>query len=43
MDRKDMGANIANDEDIIRSILAAVTSAVSVPIRVADAVDIQAC
>jgi len=34
MDRKDMGANIANDEDIIRSILAAVTSAVSVPIWV---------
>ena len=34
MDRKDMGANIANDEDIIESILAAVTSAVSVPIWV---------
>ncbi|MEM6311800.1 MAG: tRNA-dihydrouridine synthase [Pseudomonadota bacterium] len=34
MDRKDMGANIANDEDIIRSILQAVTSAVSVPIWV---------
>ena len=34
MDRKDMGANIANDEDIIRSILAAVTEAVSVPIWV---------
>ena len=34
MDRKDMGANIANDEDIIRSILKAVTSAVSVPIWV---------
>ena len=34
MDRKDMGANIANDEDIIRSILGAVTSAVSVPIWV---------
>ena len=34
MDRKDMGANIANDEDIIRSILCAVTSAVSVPIWV---------
>jgi len=34
MDRKDMGANIANDEDIIRSILHAVTSAVSVPIWV---------
>ena len=32
MDRKDMGANIANDEDIIRSILQAVTSAVDVPI-----------
>ena len=29
-----MGANIANDEDIIRSILQAVTSAVSVPIWV---------
>ena len=34
MDRKDMGANIANDEDIIRSILAAVTSVVDVPIWV---------
>lgn len=34
MDRKDMGANIANDEEIIRSILAAVTSVVSVPIWV---------
>ena len=34
MDRKDMGANIANDEDIIRSILGAVTSAVTVPIWV---------
>ncbi|WP_172295676.1 tRNA-dihydrouridine synthase [Pseudoruegeria sp. HB172150] len=34
MDRKDMGAHIANDEDIIRSILQAVTSAVSVPIWV---------
>lgn len=34
MDRKDMGAHIANDEDIIRSILAAVTSVVSVPIWV---------
>jgi len=34
MDRKDMGANIANDEDIIRSILAAVKSAVDVPIWV---------
>ena len=34
MDRKDMGANIANDEEIIRSILAAVTSAVNVPIWV---------
>ena len=34
MDRKDMGANIANDEDIIRSILGAVTAAVSVPIWV---------
>ncbi len=34
MDRKDMGANIANDEDIIRSILQAVTSVVSVPIWV---------
>ncbi|MFZ8898566.1 MAG: tRNA-dihydrouridine synthase [Alphaproteobacteria bacterium] len=34
MDRKDMGANIANDEDLIRSILRAVTSAVDVPIWV---------
>ncbi|MFD1697240.1 tRNA-dihydrouridine synthase [Roseibium aestuarii] len=34
MDRKDMGANIANDEEIIRSILKAVTAAVSVPIWV---------
>ncbi|WP_151718300.1 tRNA-dihydrouridine synthase [Gemmobacter serpentinus] len=34
MDRKDMGAHIANDEDIIRSILKAVTGAVSVPIWV---------
>ncbi|MEM9732664.1 MAG: tRNA-dihydrouridine synthase [Pseudomonadota bacterium] len=34
MDRKDMGAHIANDEDIIRSILHAVTSAVDVPIWV---------
>ncbi|MEO1027318.1 MAG: tRNA-dihydrouridine synthase [Pseudomonadota bacterium] len=34
MDRKDMGANIANDEDIIRSILHAVTGAVDVPIWV---------
>ncbi|OUD08141.1 hypothetical protein BVC71_15150 [Marivivens niveibacter] len=34
MDRKDMGAHIANDEDIIRSIMAAVTSVVSVPIWV---------
>ncbi|MCY4179791.1 MAG: tRNA-dihydrouridine synthase, partial [Litoreibacter sp.] len=34
MDRKDMGANIANDEDIIRDILNAVTSSVSVPIWV---------
>ncbi|MEO1701317.1 MAG: tRNA-dihydrouridine synthase [Pseudomonadota bacterium] len=34
MDRKDMGANIANDEDIIRSILHAVTTAVDVPIWV---------
>ncbi|MEO1749854.1 MAG: tRNA-dihydrouridine synthase, partial [Pseudomonadota bacterium] len=34
MDRKDMGANIANDEDIIHAILAAVTSAVDVPIWV---------
>ena len=34
MDRKDMGANVANDEEIIRSILAAVKSVVSVPIWV---------
>jgi len=34
MDRKDMGANIANDEDVIRSVLKAVTSAVDVPIWV---------
>lgn len=34
MDRKDMGAHIANDETIIRSILGAVTQAVSVPIWV---------
>ena len=34
MDRKDMGANIANDEDIIKSILATVKKAVSVPIWV---------
>lgn len=34
MDRKDMGANIANDEEIIKSILKAVTNAVSVPIWV---------
>ena len=34
MDRKDMGANIANDEDIIRDILKAVTAAVDVPIWV---------
>ncbi|KAA2316076.1 hypothetical protein DL237_13340 [Pseudooceanicola sediminis] len=34
MDRKDMGAHIANDEIIIRSILKAVTEAVSVPIWV---------
>ena len=34
MDRKDMGANIANDEEIIRSILKSVTGAVSVPIWV---------
>ncbi|MEM6550329.1 MAG: tRNA-dihydrouridine synthase [Pseudomonadota bacterium] len=34
MDRKDMGAHIANDGDIIRSILQAVTDAVSVPIWV---------
>lgn len=34
MDRKDMGSNIANDEVTIRSILHAVTGAVSVPIWV---------
>ncbi|MEL7165583.1 MAG: tRNA-dihydrouridine synthase [Pseudomonadota bacterium] len=34
MDRKDMGANIANDETIIRDILAAVKGAVDVPIWV---------
>ena len=34
MDRKDMGANIANDEEIIKSILKAVTNAVNVPIWV---------
>ncbi len=34
MDRKDMGAHIANDEDIIRSVLRAVTGAVSVPVWV---------
>ena len=34
MDRKDMGANIANDEEIIRDILGAVTKAVDVPIWV---------
>ncbi len=34
MDRKDMGAHIANDEDIIRAVLKAVTSAVDVPIWV---------
>lgn len=34
MDRKDMGANIANDEEVIRSILHAVTGAVSVPVWV---------
>lgn len=34
MDRKDMGAHIANDETIIRSILKAVSEAVSVPIWV---------
>jgi dihydroorotate dehydrogenase len=32
MDRKDMGANIANDADTIRSILKAVTGAVRVPV-----------
>ena len=34
MDRKDMGAHIANDEDIIRSILGALKGAVDVPIWV---------
>lgn len=34
MDRKDMGSNIANDEEIIRSIIHAVTNAVSVPVWV---------
>lgn len=34
MDRKDMGANVANDEDIITSILEAVISVVDVPIWV---------
>ncbi|MEM1341630.1 MAG: tRNA-dihydrouridine synthase [Pseudomonadota bacterium] len=34
MDRKDMGANIANDEEIIRDIINAVTDAVDVPIWV---------
>ncbi len=34
MDRKDMGANVANDEGIITSVLNAVTQAVSVPIWV---------
>lgn len=34
MDRKDMGAHIANDETMIKSILKAVTEAVSVPIWV---------
>lgn len=34
MDRKDMGANIANDEAIISSIIKAVKDAVSVPIWV---------
>ncbi|WP_106744719.1 tRNA-dihydrouridine synthase [Yoonia maritima] len=34
MDRKDMGAHIANDEEIIKSILKAVTSVVDVPIWV---------
>lgn len=34
MDRKDMGAHIANDEAMIRAILGAVTGAVSVPIWV---------
>ncbi|MEM6745107.1 MAG: tRNA-dihydrouridine synthase [Pseudomonadota bacterium] len=34
MDRKDMGANIANDEDIIRSIVGALKGAIDVPIWV---------
>ncbi|WP_153214347.1 tRNA-dihydrouridine synthase [Tritonibacter litoralis] len=34
MDRKDMGANVANDEDIIRQILAAVLAVVDVPVWV---------
>ncbi|MEM8837882.1 MAG: tRNA-dihydrouridine synthase [Pseudomonadota bacterium] len=34
MDRKDMGANIANDEAIIQSIVKAVSGAVSVPVWV---------
>ncbi|MEN0088742.1 MAG: tRNA-dihydrouridine synthase [Pseudomonadota bacterium] len=34
MDRKDMGAHIANDEDVVRSIVTAVKSAVDVPIWV---------
>ena len=34
MDRKDMGAHIANDEEIIRAILKAVKAAVDVPIWV---------
>ncbi|MGR3490470.1 MAG: tRNA-dihydrouridine synthase [Shimia sp.] len=34
MDRKDMGAHVANDEEIIRDILTAVRSAVDVPIWV---------
>lgn len=34
MDRKDMGANIANDEDIIRSVLKTVKAAVDVPVWV---------
>ncbi|CUH53634.1 tRNA-dihydrouridine synthase [Shimia marina] len=34
MDRKDMGAHVANDQEIIRSILKAVTEVVDVPIWV---------
>lgn len=34
MDRKDMGANIANDKEIIKSILGAVTNPVNVPVWV---------